>query len=227
MGQLCRLPAIALAAALQCAGTAQAQDWPARPLTMVVPFAAGGAFDVMGRVFTPRLSESLRQQVIVENIGAASGIVGTQRVARAAPDGYVFLLGSVGTHAFNPTLYKKLPYNPATDFAPVALFAEQPMALVAHKDFPAGNLAEFIAGTNPTDPQSNFEFVRVFPDPLGGIRVEWSSAPGRFYTLQRSADLLTGFTDLQTHVAATAPLNSIRDSSATGTGPYFYRVFIE
>src|SRR3954463_15156422 len=109
------------AAALAIPQIARPQTFPSRPITMVVPFAAGGAFDVMGRVFTPRLSEILRQQVIVENIGAASGIVGTQRVARAAPDGYVFLLGSVGTHAFNPTLYKKLPYNAAADFAPVAL----------------------------------------------------------------------------------------------------------
>ncbi len=124
---------------------AAGQDWPTRPVTMVVPFAAGGAFDVMGRVFTPRLSEGLGQQVIVENIGAAAGIVGTNRVAKAAPDGYTFLLGSVGTHAYNPTLYKKLPYNPATDFAPVALFAEQPMVLITRKDFPAGNLQEFIA----------------------------------------------------------------------------------
>ena len=122
-----------------------AQDWPSRPVTMVVPFAAGGAFDVMGRVFTPRMSESLGQQVIVENIGAAAGIVGTNRVAKAAPDGYTFLLGSVGTHAYNATLYKKLPYNPVTDFAPVALFAEQPMVLVTRKDFPANNLQEFIA----------------------------------------------------------------------------------
>jgi tripartite-type tricarboxylate transporter receptor subunit TctC len=121
------------------------QDWPTRPVTMVVPFAAGGAFDVMGRVFTPRLSESMGQQVIVENVGAAAGIVGTNRVAKAAPDGYTFLLGSVGTHAYNPTLYKKLPYNPATDFAPVALFAEQPMVLITRKDFPARNLQEFVA----------------------------------------------------------------------------------
>ena len=112
---------------------------------MVVPFAAGGAFDVMGRVFTTRMSESLGQQVIVENIGAAAGIVGTNRVAKAAPDGYTFLLGSVGTHAYNATLYKKLPYNPAADFAPVALFAEQPMVLITRKDFPASNLQEFIA----------------------------------------------------------------------------------
>jgi tripartite-type tricarboxylate transporter receptor subunit TctC len=114
-------------------------------VTMVVPFAAGGAFDVMGRVFTPRMSESLGQQVIVENIGAAAGIVGTNRVAKAVPDGYTFLLGSVGTHAYNATLYKKLPYNPASDFAPVALFAEQPMVLITRKDFPANNLQEFIA----------------------------------------------------------------------------------
>ena len=124
---------------------AAAKDWPTRPVTMVVPFAAGGAFDVMGRVFTTRMSESLGQQVIVENIGAAAGIVGTNRVAKAAPDGYTFLLGSVGTHAYNATLYKKLPYNPATDFAPVALFAEQPMMLITRKDFPASNLQEFIA----------------------------------------------------------------------------------
>ena len=135
----------AVGALVAATAPAAAQDWPTRPLTMVVPFAAGGAFDVVGRVFTPRMSESLGQQVIVENIGAAAGIVGTSRVAKAVPDGYTFLLGSVGTHAYNPTLYKKLPYNPATAFAPVALFAEQPMVLITRKDFPASNLQEFIA----------------------------------------------------------------------------------
>ena len=144
MERLYRLAAIAVAASLQCASLAQAEDWPTRPVTMVVPFAAGGAFDVMGRVFTPRMSEFLHQQVIVENVGAAAGIVGTQRVAKAAPDGYTFLLGTVGTHAFNATLYKKLPYNPTADFTPVALFAEQAMALVAQKDFPADNLQDFL-----------------------------------------------------------------------------------
>src|SRR4029077_21057586 len=102
-------------------GPAWAQAYPTRPVTLVVPFAAGGAFDVIGRVMTPRLSEVLHQQVVVENVGAAAGIVGTQRGARAAPDGYTVLLGTVGTHAYNPALYKKLPYNPATDYAPVAL----------------------------------------------------------------------------------------------------------
>ncbi len=137
---------LAAAAALVAAAMpAAAQDWPTRPVTMVVPFAAGGAFDVMARVLTPRLSELLRQQVIVENVGAAAGIVGTGRVAKASPDGYQFLLGTIGTHAYNATLYKKLPYNPTTDFAPVGLFGEQPMVMLTRPDFPANTLQEFIA----------------------------------------------------------------------------------
>ena len=125
--------------------TAWAQAYPTRPITLVVPFAAGGSFDVIARVVTPRMSEVLRQQVIVENVGAAAGIVGTSRMAHAAPDGYSVLLGTVGTHAYNPALYKKLPYNPASDFAPVGLVAEQPLVLIARKDFPANTLPEFIA----------------------------------------------------------------------------------
>jgi tripartite-type tricarboxylate transporter receptor subunit TctC len=125
--------------------SAIADDWPTRPVTMIVPFAAGGGFDTEGRLFAQRMSESLGQPVIVENIGGAAGAIGSTRVAKAAPDGYVFLLGSIGTHAFNPTLHKKLSYNPTTDFAPVALFSEQPMVLLTRKDFPAGNLQEFIA----------------------------------------------------------------------------------
>jgi tripartite-type tricarboxylate transporter receptor subunit TctC len=124
---------------------AGAQEWPTRTMIMVVPFAAGGGFDVVGRVLAQRLSESLGQPVVVENITGAAGIVGTNRVAKAYPDGYMFLFGSVGTQAYNPALYKKLPYNPATDFAAVALFAEQPMVLITRKDFPASNLQEFIA----------------------------------------------------------------------------------
>src|SRR6516225_1728843 len=120
---------------------ARAQAYPTRPITLVVPFAAGGSFDVIARVITPRLSEILGQQVIVENVGAAAGIVGVNRVA----DGYSVLLGTVGTHAYNPALYKKLPYSPAADFAPVGLVAEQPLVLIARKDFPANTLPEFIA----------------------------------------------------------------------------------
>jgi putative tricarboxylic transport membrane protein len=119
---------------------AWAQTYPTRPISLVVPFAAGGSFDVIARIITPRLSEILGQQVIVENIGAAAGIVGVNRVAHAVPDGYSVLLGTVGTHAYNPALYKKLPYDPASDFAPVGLVAEQPLVLIAGKDFPAKTL---------------------------------------------------------------------------------------
>jgi len=121
-----------------------AENWPTRPLTMIVPFAAGGGFDAEGRLFAQRMSESLGQPIIVENISGAAGAIGTTRVAKAAPDGYVFLLGSIGTQVFNPILHKKLSYNPTTDFAPVALFSEQPMVLLTRKDFPASNLKEFI-----------------------------------------------------------------------------------
>jgi tripartite-type tricarboxylate transporter receptor subunit TctC len=141
--RLTALIAALLAAAAPAA--APAQDWPNRPVTLIVPFAPAGAFDVMARVFTPYLTQILGQQVIVENVGAAAGIVGTNRVAKATPDGYTFLLGTIGTHAYNSTLYKKLPYNAVTDFAPVALVAEQPMVLITRKDFPADTLPEFIA----------------------------------------------------------------------------------
>src|SRR5262245_9682831 len=124
---------------------ALAQSYPSRPVTMVIPFAVGGSADVAGRVIATRVSEFLGQQIVVENVGGAGGMIGTSRVAKAAPDGYQFVLGGVGTHAQNQTLYKKPLYNAATDFAPVVLLAEQPMVLVARKNFPANNLQEFIA----------------------------------------------------------------------------------
>ena len=135
-------PAIALVAltSITCA-----QDWPTRPVTMVVPFAAGGATDVLARVLGAQLSELLGQQIIVENIGGAGGMTGSARVAKAPPDGYQFVLGSTGTHAANQTLYKHPLYNAMTDFTPVMLVVEQPIALITRKDLPARNLAEFIA----------------------------------------------------------------------------------
>ena len=121
-----------------------AENWPARPLTMVVPFAAGGGTDVLGRILGRRISEILGQQVIIENVGGAGGMVGSARVAKAAPDGYQFVLGS-RADAINQTLYKNPLYNLATDLAPVALIADQPTLLVARNDLPVGNLVEFIA----------------------------------------------------------------------------------
>jgi tripartite-type tricarboxylate transporter receptor subunit TctC len=124
---------------------AQMQDWPTRPLTMVAPFAAGGSTDAIARIVADGLSGELHQPVIVENIGGAGGMIGANRVAKAAPDGYQFVLGNVGTHAQNQWLYKKPLYNAQTDFAPVILIVDQALVLVARKDFPANNLREFIA----------------------------------------------------------------------------------
>jgi tripartite-type tricarboxylate transporter receptor subunit TctC len=127
---------------LQAAG---AQDWPTRPLTMVVPFAAGGPMDTVARVLQSGLSEVLQHQVIIENIGGAGGMTGSVRIAKAAPDGYQFALGNVGTHAVSQTLSKKPLYNSMTDFTPVVLIADLSLVLVVRKELPAGNLPEFIA----------------------------------------------------------------------------------
>ena len=133
----------ALATAFVAVGLAQAATWPSRPVTMIVPFAAGGPTDVVGRIIAQRLGEILEQQVVVENVGGAGGMVGAQRVAQARPDGYQILLGTVGTQAYNQTLYKKPLYSAADDFAPVALIAEQPLVLVVPSNFPAQTLGEF------------------------------------------------------------------------------------
>ena len=127
------------------AGTAGAQDFPNRPLTLVVPFAAGGGIDVIARIQAQRMGELLGQNVVVENIGAAAGMAGGARVARAAPDGYTFEIGNVGTHAYNQTLYKKPLYNAVTDFTPVGLATESPRILITRKDLPVNDLQELIA----------------------------------------------------------------------------------
>jgi tripartite-type tricarboxylate transporter receptor subunit TctC len=135
---------LAVAAAMTLTGTAAAEQWPTRPVTMVIPFAAGGPTDVLGRVVAQRLSEILSQQVVIENVGGAGGMTGAQRVAQAQPDGYQMVLGTVGTHAQNQSLYKRPLYNAATDFVPVALIADVPLVLIARKDLPANTLLEFI-----------------------------------------------------------------------------------
>ena len=140
-GLLVALGGVLAALAIGAMKVAQADQWPTRPITMVVPFAAGGPSDVVGRIVADRLSDVLGQQVIVENI--AGGMNGAQRVALANPDGYQVLLGTVGTQAYNQTLYKKPLYNAVDDFAPVVLIAEQPLVLVVHKDFPADSLKSF------------------------------------------------------------------------------------
>ena len=141
------LRAAAAAAALLATAifSAVAQEWPTRPISMIVPYAAGGPPDVIARIIAPGMSESLGVQVVVENVSGAGGITGTARVARAAADGYTFLLGAAGVLSQNQTLYKHPPYNSMTDFAPVGLIALTPAILVARPNFPANDLREFIA----------------------------------------------------------------------------------
>src|SRR5262245_582781 len=153
--------AIATAVAAATAYSAWAQDWPSRPMTMVVPFAAGGSSDAIARIVADGLSSQLHHPVIVENIGGAGGMTGTNRVARAAPGGYQFVLGNVGTHAQNQSLYKKPLYNAVTDFAPVALITDQSLVLVARKDFPADNLKEFIAYTKANQAKLRYSSAGV------------------------------------------------------------------
>jgi tripartite-type tricarboxylate transporter receptor subunit TctC len=135
----------ALVVALALTGAAHAADWPTRTITMINPFAAGGPNDVVARLFAQRMGEILGQSVIIENVGGAGGMNGADRVAKAAPDGYTFLLGTVGTQAQNQTLFRKPAYNSVTDFAPVALMVEAPLVLVARKDLPVRDMKEFVA----------------------------------------------------------------------------------
>ena len=138
-----RVAAVA-AGLLATAGAAHAQEWPTRPVTLVVTFAAGSGDDLVARSIAPRLSELLGQQVVIENVGGAGGMTGASRVAKAAPDGYQIVLGGTGTFAANQTLYKQPLYNAVTDFKPVVLIAEQPMVLIARKELPVENLKDFI-----------------------------------------------------------------------------------
>jgi tripartite-type tricarboxylate transporter receptor subunit TctC len=130
---------------LTLATPARAQDWPSRPITLIVPFAAGGGVDVSARIQAQGMSERLGQPVVVENMGGAGGMTGALRVAKADPDGYTLLIGNSGTQAFSQPLRKTPPYNSVTDFTPVGLASESPRILIARKDLPASNLQEFIA----------------------------------------------------------------------------------
>jgi tripartite-type tricarboxylate transporter receptor subunit TctC len=140
-----KLSSAAIGALLMLTGTAGAQNFPTHPMVMVIPFAAGGPQDVLGRIIAQSMGEALGQTVIIENVGGAGGMTGSVRVAQAAPDGYTMVLGSVGTHAQNQTLFKQPLYDAATDFTPVALVAETPIALITRKDLPPNNFKEFVA----------------------------------------------------------------------------------
>jgi len=125
--------------------TVHAQDWPSRPITLVVPFAAGGGVDVSARIQAQGMSERLGQPIVVDNMGGAAGMTGALHVAKSDPDGYTMLIGNSGTQAFSQSLYKTPLYNSVADFTPVGLATESPRILIVRKDLPASNLKEFIA----------------------------------------------------------------------------------
>lgn len=123
---------------------AGAQDYPNRPITLIVPFAAGGPTDVIARIVGDHMSKTLGQTLVIENVVGAGGTTGTTRAKRAAPDGYTIIMGHMGTHAAAPALYPNLAYNPETDFEPIGLVAGTPILIVTRKDFPAKDLKEFV-----------------------------------------------------------------------------------
>jgi tripartite-type tricarboxylate transporter receptor subunit TctC len=140
---------VALAAAMATGATAQ--DWPTRPVTMVVPFAAGGPMDSLARILQPTLGETLGQPIIIENTPGGGGMTGSLRVAQASVDSHVFVLASIGTHAIGYSMHKKPPYHPANDFQPVSFIADAPLMLMVKKDLPPNNLKEFIAYAKAND----------------------------------------------------------------------------
>jgi len=134
--------AVALAAGI---ASTQAQPYPQRPISMIVPFAAGGPTDVLARVLGQHMSQTLGQSIVVEDVTGAGGTIGSARAARAAPDGYTLVLGNIGTHAASVGLYPKLSYDPRSDFEPIMLVATTPMVLVTKKDLPVTTLSDVIA----------------------------------------------------------------------------------
>ena len=135
----------AVAFALAGIAAARAENYPSRPITIIVPFAAGGPADITGRIVADIFNRHLGQKFVVENVVGAGGTIGALRAARAAPDGYTLLSGHLGTNALAPAFYPNLGYDPQKDFAPIGLSAEYPELLVVRKDFPANDFKEFVA----------------------------------------------------------------------------------
>jgi tripartite-type tricarboxylate transporter receptor subunit TctC len=137
--------ALAALALMCCASGAAAQAYPARPVRIVVPFPAGGGADFMARVVGQKLGDALGQTFVVDNRAGAAGVIGTEMVAKSAPDGYTLLLGTTGTHATNPAVLASVPYDSVRDFAPISIFSNAPFVLCVHPSLPVKNVRELIA----------------------------------------------------------------------------------
>jgi tripartite-type tricarboxylate transporter receptor subunit TctC len=148
-------------AAVAAVSSSHAQTYPSRAVTVIVPFAAGGPADVIGRIASDIFSRHLGQQFVVENVAGAGGTVGTTRAARATADGYTLISGHMGTHAAAGALYPNLAYKPDVDFEPIGLVAEQPELLAVRKDIPVNNLKEFVAYAKANEAKLNMAHAGV------------------------------------------------------------------
>ncbi|WP_374450283.1 Bug family tripartite tricarboxylate transporter substrate binding protein [Stella sp.] len=137
--------ALACAAVVAMTGGALAQAYPTKPIKLVVPFPAGSTTDLVGRILAQKLGPALGEQVVIDNRGGSGGTIGAEAVARSPADGYTLLMATIGTHAINPALYKKIPYDPVKDFAPIAQFGTAPNVLVVNPTVPVRTLAELVA----------------------------------------------------------------------------------
>jgi tripartite-type tricarboxylate transporter receptor subunit TctC len=157
--RVCKMWLCAAAVLLGLAGAsgeARAQNFPNRPITLVIPFAPGGSTSIVGRVIADRMSQLLGQAIVVDNRPGAGGTVGTKVVAKSEPDGYTILLGYTGTLAIGPSLYKDAGYDPRKSFAPIGMIGNAPSALAVHPSFPAGSVAELIAYAKANPGKVNF-----------------------------------------------------------------------
>jgi tripartite-type tricarboxylate transporter receptor subunit TctC len=156
-----RFLAVLVALVGAATGAALAQTYPSRPITMIVPFAAGGPTDVVARIVGEHMSKTLGQQIVVENVAGAGGTTGITRGAQAKPDGYTLMMGHMGTHGAAPALYPKLRYDPTKDFEPVGLAAGTPILIVAKKAFPPKDLKEFVAHVKANQSKLNLAHAGV------------------------------------------------------------------
>jgi tripartite-type tricarboxylate transporter receptor subunit TctC len=169
MTKLTQLLAILLFIGAVATGPGTAQPYPARPITLVVPFPPGGGNDALARLVAEKMSKSLGQQVVVDNRGGAGGVIATRAVAKSAPDGYTILLGYTGTLAINPTLYPNAGYDPRKDFVPIGLIAALSSVLVVHPGLPVQSTAELIAYSKSNPGKINYAFV---PGTIGHVTTE-------------------------------------------------------
>ena len=229
MKSINRLPAVRCAALALCVGgltlgvnaSAWAQDYPSRALTMLVPFTAGGATDVLARAVAEGLSKELKQTIVVENVPGAGGSIGQSRAARSAPDGYTLLLGNVGTLAANASLYRNLPYDVLKDFTAVASVGDAPQVLSVRADFPANTLDEFAAYAKGNAKSMNSGTAGIGSGSfLGGVLLNaalGTKVPAVHYrgAAQATADVMAGHIDYTIESSSTA-VSSISSKKIKG-----------